>query len=1470
MFTQATPLVDATDEPGVEFEQAPVEAAAPAETQPADTSLSWEPSCQLAWEATSSTHGPAQPWRGHVTAFRVDCVPATLAEHAAALQALVLLPTPPVSEAPTEEAFAAPVAEPEAVTALLAQLLSGTNVGTQLLNADGTALLPPTPPPSPGPAERVRVHEVTDPRLKELLQELQPHRKLFKARPAQPPRSDVIAGADLAYLSAAAGGPYCVLRALSHPLRLSPFTLEALIAALATSQPSQLLAEVHTALLRVLVAGVADEDATAASQRPGGAPGDGGEGDGVNTARLADPLAQWAKLLDTVTWPAYARLYLRHVIACGGEVPPRLSSLLATAEPHALAPRHRVALLAFLTHQLMACPLLASELDARRGLLEGPSTSRAAGARSRRRGPSRLALAAPAVGSHVEVCGVEPGLRGSWYAANVIATSPGGGAVRVRYLDLLTDDSTRPLEEWVSLEPLGHGIDDVDVDDDVDGDALLDPADRDGLLAHGLPVQLAAGFERTYRVRPVPPAMPVPADVEAGSLVEVRHNDGWWHAQLLRPDGHRYLVRLPGEGATERIPRRDMRWALVWRLGTPPDHAAATSAAAGAQQRMGQWYLAETGAPVPGGLVPASSGGDATMNLDSCAVCHRPGQLLCCDSCPLALHYTCAGETKGSLPDGEYFCPECAAQPPKMPPSLSDVPGGAGGAASCGAWVYSGADSASRPHWVLRPATVARLEVGACRRQRGSCDALYPTAATVVTGRWATQAAEKLGTSYDADDVALAQRIAGLLSGTAAAGDDAGDVMEVDADAVPAQVDAMAWAEAQRYVNKYAAAPALGDAAALNADTPGGGASRRGSAAAASTKFGWPTPLAPVVQASGGDAALGCIAARCMHLEKVLFALCDGPWRKGGAAQRQQWAADVSASSTPAGLAARILDLERCLRRIVFHGASSSTSGTCGWHTAWEAQRYGVLDDKLPPMPYPLGGAMGESRPAPAQPARLPATEARRLGRRGGGVLSPMATYSSRGRVLRHWASRGVRHAWIAETQGCVTASQLALQLRLLDMQIRWEAVAVPWKDSSAAAEKEQLAAHTTPQLEVRHKRYILVPAPPAGQGDAQKQPQQPQYRTEYLVGTQGSNGGFGGSWMHEASAPLWAVRVYEEAVRTGGDPHAVATSRDVSRRSLSLEEVVHPQLSGSHVEVFWPATGQWYGATLVVASKAGGMRLVYDSTGDADDVDVKTMEAMVAQDCVAVRAAGRDARRGGEAPGGGGGGAVGRGQARERGDRGGARYVYEFDVDGVPEPAACVDKEMLAQLAMEWCGKDVTAMAKEKLFRRKVAGMLPLGVIEAAEHAAAAGLPLPRRPDGMAHSERALPRRMRKVTAPGHSDSEDDDTYIQRVAAQAQAKEESKKGGAGGGGSKSKAKAPKPEPLVFSLDRDDRRRAQSVLQALRQARGPDGSPMGTKFAHVPTRKESPEYHKVIKYPIDLNSIATFLQQKVCRGGGWG
>lgn len=41
-----------------------------------------------------------------------------------------------------------------------------------------------------------------------------------------------------------------------------------------------------------------------------------------------------------------------------------------------------------------------------------------------------------------------------------------------------------------------------------------------------------------------------------------------------------------------------------------------------------------------------------------------------------------------------------------------------------------------------------------------------------------------------------------------------------------------------------------------------------------------------------------------------------------------------------------------------------------------------------------------------------------------------------------------------------------------------------------------------------------------------------------------------------------------------------------------------------------------------------------------------------------------------------------------------------------------------------------------------------------------------------------------------------------------------------------------------------------------------DGRKLAEVFEYVPTRKELPHYHKVIKNPIDLGSIEKFLAQK--------
>ena len=46
-------------------------------------------------------------------------------------------------------------------------------------------------------------------------------------------------------------------------------------------------------------------------------------------------------------------------------------------------------------------------------------------------------------------------------------------------------------------------------------------------------------------------------------------------------------------------------------------------------------------------------------NSDVCNVCSKGGQLICCDTCTSAYHMKCVRETRHTLPDGEWSCPEC-------------------------------------------------------------------------------------------------------------------------------------------------------------------------------------------------------------------------------------------------------------------------------------------------------------------------------------------------------------------------------------------------------------------------------------------------------------------------------------------------------------------------------------------------------------------------------------------------------------------------------------------------------------------------------------------------------------------------------------------------------------------------------------------------------------------------------------------
>ncbi|KAL9686850.1 hypothetical protein QQ045_031243 [Rhodiola kirilowii] len=51
---------------------------------------------------------------------------------------------------------------------------------------------------------------------------------------------------------------------------------------------------------------------------------------------------------------------------------------------------------------------------------------------------------------------------------------------------------------------------------------------------------------------------------------------------------------------------------------------------------------------------------DQDANSDECRMCGMDGTLLCCDGCPSAYHSRCIGVNKLLIPDGAWFCSECA------------------------------------------------------------------------------------------------------------------------------------------------------------------------------------------------------------------------------------------------------------------------------------------------------------------------------------------------------------------------------------------------------------------------------------------------------------------------------------------------------------------------------------------------------------------------------------------------------------------------------------------------------------------------------------------------------------------------------------------------------------------------------------------------------------------------------------------
>jgi hypothetical protein len=1501
-----------------EAEAAPPPEVAEQEPVEEESYVEWIPTPVLAGDGTAPGRGEAR-----LGVFAVDTVPSGM--RATSYEMHLLTPEPPLPvaapmprlvqlEAPPPPT--APLAQPGG--GFMAMLLGDSApVAAPAAPVDDGRRRAPTPPPEAPSAPLVRRHVVTNGVLASHLSawRAQPLRRAAVAAAGASAPAPALSALEVEQLAGAAAGPYATLRAFSRTLRLSPFSLDALVAALLAPTPTAVADEAHTAVLRVLFAHKDAVEAAASPFAAAGAPPPA-------AAAAGDAAGGWDALLDTLTWPEYARAYIRFAAAASPDAaaaaPRRIAAALRRREASALPPADKLALLTFLCDQLLDTRVIRTEMELRVSLLagaDGDDDADVAPAASRVH-PAMAVFTRP--GAAVEVRGVERGLRGSWYAGAVLAASPDGASVRVRFFELLTDDGSRPLEEWVPLSGLeappprrqphrarkrraprraassddgrsSDGGEDDDEDDagggeedDDDGEASDSPRKRKRPAAKraaaGGPRAPPRGFEQALRIRPAAPTIGV-ADFAAGTLVEAKLNDGWWQARVLRAEGpHRMLCAFPGEGDEARVLRRDTRAALVWRPGE------------GEAALPGTWFLAATGEPLSAALAAAAAaGGDGDSpapaaahdaaaaaafaaapdpNSDVCVICHRGGQLICCDGCPGAYHMACCGETRGSLPPGDYFCPECAA----LPPAVRAVPELAAAAAPLLRVPCLGCDAAGRPYW-LAHGRLTRLEGGRSESEGRPAQAgPHRPRLRVFVGTSLASLASALRSSAHPRDARLAALLAAcnalpaegdadaaavgtdacapVLTPAAeeAAVDDGGplgpDAAEDEAGGTPASLEAAGGAaypgadasdEARDYVNRYRNAITASAAAQL-ANTA---AKSRGRPRLLASRFTWPPAPFATADASAGS-HLGEVVARVLHIERVLYPLLEGAWAKGDD-WRRRWAERVVACATPAALAACVMQLEEALRPIALLGAG----GGDGWRCVAEVARHAVLQDRpknekeLREAP-PLGPSALEALRRPAEAAPLPAASARRLARRGGRTAAPGAAYSARRGPFGPlpWARRSARDAWRAGIEAASTVAALALQVRLLDAQVQWSGLKRPGgKDSAAQAALAAAAAVAAgldapepgsfralrdagPQPVVHHKRYIHVPASADAPGSA------PVARVEYLVGPEDATSEHACAWVPDHAAPLWAARAYEESLRRAGAPPMG------TRRALTLDEL-RPGLKGTWVELFWPDTGAWYAGEVLELSRQRGLTVLYE-TGETEEIDAAALLALVQEEGLAVRAESTAAAAHGQAqvwprP-------VGR-------PRGTGRPAMEVDYDAIPEPHKCLSRDILEALALDWCGRD---LSRQKLAKKRIVAMLPEGVLERAERAVLAGLGVPTRPEGYAFSERAPPMRVKERAGEGSDEEEFDEPEPMQQQPKV-------------------AKPPKevkPPPEVVALSKGDRARANSVLVALRKATDRMGRNIAGPFIHVPTRKESSHFHKVIKFPIDLNSIAKCLNQK--------
>lgn len=112
--------------------------------------------------------------------------------------------------------------------------------------------------------------------------------------------------------------------------------------------------------------------------------------------------------------------------------------------------------------------------------------------------------------------------------------------------------------------------------------------------------------------------------------------------------------------------------------------AAFSAASAPLASSVYGWCAGQFVSHAESALTDDGAGGDDADNDNVCAKCFGPGQLICCDQCPRAYHFSCVGVSSAAADAERWLCPPCQSAVRggrKVRGGLSSVGGESGDAA---------------------------------------------------------------------------------------------------------------------------------------------------------------------------------------------------------------------------------------------------------------------------------------------------------------------------------------------------------------------------------------------------------------------------------------------------------------------------------------------------------------------------------------------------------------------------------------------------------------------------------------------------------------------------------------------------------------------------------------------------------------------------------------------------------------------